>query len=275
MATYHRITSSEPPLQPGLCSVTGAKFYVTVLPVARLPDELCFKWSAWRGRVTVAGLFLLAPLYLSIGIRDGISPLDEGIICHGAERVLAGEVPYRDFWTAYSPGQFYVLAALYRVFGANLLVGRIYTVAAEWAIAVALYLIVRRLAGHRPAMLACMACAVWLGYAASPLYPAIPALALALTGYVCLSRHESPRYVLAGFLTGGAILLRHDLGIYALLAQTITIFALARSANPAREWSWLACWGKYAAAVALVVLPVIALLFYAVPRDILYFALVV
>ena len=35
---------------------------------------------------------------------------DEGVMASGADRVLRGEAPYRDFWTVYAPAQFYVLA---------------------------------------------------------------------------------------------------------------------------------------------------------------------
>lgn len=46
----------------------------------------------------------------------------KGVGMVGAERVLAGDVPYRDFWTMYAPGQFYLLALLFWLFGAHLLV---------------------------------------------------------------------------------------------------------------------------------------------------------
>ena len=35
----------------------------------------------------------------------------------GAWRVLSGEVPYRDFWSMYAPGQFYATAAVLALCG--------------------------------------------------------------------------------------------------------------------------------------------------------------
>ena len=47
---------------------------------------------------------------------------DEGIILAGADRILQGHIPYRDYWSMYAPGQFYTLAFLFRLFGSSVLV---------------------------------------------------------------------------------------------------------------------------------------------------------
>src|SRR5262249_3711640 len=49
---------------------------------------------------------------------------DEGIVLQGAHRILAGQVPYRDFFTFYTPGSFYFTAVLFRIFGDSILVAR-------------------------------------------------------------------------------------------------------------------------------------------------------
>lgn len=53
-------------------------------------------------------------------------PYDEGLILVGATRVLSDDIPYRDFYSIYGPGQFYVLAALFKVFGPSVLVERLW-----------------------------------------------------------------------------------------------------------------------------------------------------
>jgi hypothetical protein len=35
-----------------------------------------------------------------------VGPYDEGLVLFGADRVLRGDVPYRDFWTLYGPASF-------------------------------------------------------------------------------------------------------------------------------------------------------------------------
>ena len=62
-------------------------------------------------------LFVVALAYLQIGTFLPLNVYDEGIIAFGAVRVMDGQIPYRDFWTQYSPGQLYVLAGLFQVFG--------------------------------------------------------------------------------------------------------------------------------------------------------------
>jgi hypothetical protein len=40
---------------------------------------------------------------------------DEGIILQGAERILRGQVPYRDFFSFFTPGSYYLLALLFKI----------------------------------------------------------------------------------------------------------------------------------------------------------------
>ena len=49
---------------------------------------------------------------------------DEGIVLQGAARILRGEIPYRDFFSFYTPGSYYLYAALFKLFGTSLLVAR-------------------------------------------------------------------------------------------------------------------------------------------------------
>jgi hypothetical protein len=47
---------------------------------------------------------------------------DEGIALQGAIRILEGQVLYRDFFAFYTPGSFYLLALLFKVFGPSYVV---------------------------------------------------------------------------------------------------------------------------------------------------------
>ena len=51
---------------------------------------------------------------------------DEGVSLFGAKRFLNGEIPYRDFWTMYAPAKFYFLAGVFKIFGTNLFIARIF-----------------------------------------------------------------------------------------------------------------------------------------------------
>jgi 4-amino-4-deoxy-L-arabinose transferase-like glycosyltransferase len=69
---------------------------------------------------------------------------DEGIVLAGAERILRGEVPYRDFFSFYTPGSFYLSAFLFKVFGNSLTVARTSLAMVGAAASVVTYLLARR-----------------------------------------------------------------------------------------------------------------------------------
>jgi hypothetical protein len=72
-------------------------------------------WLAFLIVVVVSGAYML--YYLD----RGWIPHDEGTLAHGAERVLSGEMPHRDFVEGYTGGLTYVNALAFRVFGIRLL----------------------------------------------------------------------------------------------------------------------------------------------------------
>jgi 4-amino-4-deoxy-L-arabinose transferase-like glycosyltransferase len=70
-------------------------------------------------------LFICCFAYLCVFIRYSTLEPDEGIVLRGAERILGGQIPYRDFFSFYTPGSFYLVAALFRIFGNSFAVARI------------------------------------------------------------------------------------------------------------------------------------------------------
>jgi hypothetical protein len=91
-------------------------------------------------RWIAAGLFVLACFYLCAFRRFMLLDPDEGIVLQGAERILRGEVLYRDFFSFLTPGSYYLLALLFKLFGNSLMVARttlvlyggVFTVFAYW-----------------------------------------------------------------------------------------------------------------------------------------------
>lgn len=71
-----------------------------------------------------AAVFLLATGYLLLFRRYTTIEPDEGIVLQGAQRILRGEVLYRDFFSFLTPGSFYLQALLFKVFGNSFLVPR-------------------------------------------------------------------------------------------------------------------------------------------------------
>ena len=48
-------------------------------------------------------LFIVAFVYMLPGTNQSVNIYDEGIVVYSAVRVMEGHVPYRDFWSIYSP----------------------------------------------------------------------------------------------------------------------------------------------------------------------------
>ena len=116
------------PLKEGIAGC-GARRCSLLFP-EKMPAE---RWIA-------AGLFVLACLYLWTFRRFMLLDPDEGIVLQGAERILRGEVLYRDFFSFLTPGSYYLLALLFKLFGNSLMVARttlvlyggVFTVFAYW-----------------------------------------------------------------------------------------------------------------------------------------------
>src|ERR1700733_8328360 len=69
-------------------------------------------------------VFAFSVAYLWLFRRYTFMEPDEGIILQGAQRILRGQVLYRDFFSFFTPGSYYFLALLFRIFGNSFLVAR-------------------------------------------------------------------------------------------------------------------------------------------------------
>lgn len=72
-------------------------------------------------------LLFIALIYYLFFVNRGIVLYDEGYYAHIADRIVQGQIPYKDFFLQFSPGYFYLLAFLYKVFGEQIIVGRLLT----------------------------------------------------------------------------------------------------------------------------------------------------
>ena len=85
---------------------------------------------------------------------------DEGIFLHAAARILAGEVPYRDFFELLPPGSFLAVAAWMKLFGAGFGPMRALAICVIVAVAALLYAAARLSSGNRP--LAALLAVAWV-----------------------------------------------------------------------------------------------------------------
>jgi hypothetical protein len=147
----------------------------------------------------------------------------------GAWRVLAGEVPYRDFWSMYAPGQFYATAVVLAVSGKQVLAPAIVACAVKAFTVACLYL---ASLGFGAARKLALVMAATVGVALFEIAPELssypPALALIAVALLALSKEER-RPIRAGLALGAAAFFKHDVAAYATAA-----FAVALAVEP---WS--------------------------------------
>jgi hypothetical protein len=190
----------------------GARHAVTLIPLASQP--------AIPRPVTVGLLFAGAALLSGLTTLNGIQPNDEGLMLQAAARIAHGEVPYRDFWWFYPPGQPYLLGGLWALFGPSLLTWRIVRVLADATVAVLAYFLAERAAPPRLALVTWFATACAMAFPSGP-HPFPIALACVLGALLLFER----RPVLAGVLIGVCAAWRLEFALYAaagmLLADAI------------------------------------------------------
>lgn len=159
------------------------------------------------------------------------APFDEGIIVVAAQRLLAGEIPYKDFFIImYPPGQIYVLAFLFKFFSSPLIAGRIYTVFVSVGISMLVFYMTRALTKRTAISLlswffVLVSLAPRLGAIPAPIWPGVFWGLCALFAY--MQYLENPRHlsiVLTGILAGLSILFRHDIGIFAFFSIVGSLF---------------------------------------------------
>ena len=104
-------------------------------------------------RYIALGLFCLSFIYLCTFRRASWVDLDEGIILQGAQRILDGQVLYRDFFSFFTPGSYYLLALVFRVFGNSYLVAHTLVAIIGALFAPITYLLLRRVCGRQASVL--------------------------------------------------------------------------------------------------------------------------
>jgi hypothetical protein len=83
--------------------------------------------------------FVVIIIILVLPIKVHFEVYDEGIILTGAKRIIEGELPYKDFWTIYPPGQFYIVAFILKIFGNSLIYTRLFDTIIRFGIIMLIY----------------------------------------------------------------------------------------------------------------------------------------
>jgi hypothetical protein len=200
-------------------------------------------------------LAALAALICGFSLLRGIDPFDEGLILQAAERIVDGQMPYRDYLYPYGPGQPFLLASFQEIVGPSLLTWRIIRLAIDIGVSLVVFTVVRRGAPLPFALLAWLIAATAM---AQPLSanPFPLALLFALLAVAAATSNAAGwrGALLAGLLAGAAAAWRLDFGAYAAAACIAAI--VLRPGERARRG--LAFAGGLAAVVLVVYAPFFA-----------------
>ncbi len=229
-------------------------------------SDLTKLWTRYREALLTASLFLLALGWYSFDWFYGLE-VHGGFSTIGAERVLAGQIPYRDFWTMYAPGSFYLLALLFRIFGTHLLVEIVAASVICSAAAAVSYRLIVNVADQRLPALACAGIFLAATYnttyyrSLGPYPPAILFILTALDLMVLYYKSgRSLHLVAAGLATGAVVAFKHDVGGYTAIAVTGGLvvhhfLATDISAGQIRGLLWKLA--RYSAGILAIVVPLL------------------
>ena len=191
--------------------------------------------TAWRAIPAVS--LLAGAVFVASQLNHGWVPLDDGTLAESAQRVLAGELPHRDYAELYTGGLSFMNAGVLWLTGGNLFWLRVPMFLLFLAYLPCVYLIARRFASPSVATLAAMFAVAW----GPPVYPAaMPswyALYLAVIGAYCLIRHHEtgrPSWLFWAGVMGGLSLCCKITGLWYVLAVAVYLVYRAQDPDPLR-----------------------------------------
>jgi len=161
------------------------------------------------------GLFARRSVWLSV-VGYSVSP---------AERVLQGEVPYRDFLYNYTPGTLWLNAAMMKLFGSTLMTVNAGLFVFKVATLVTLFYVARRLTNQWVALVPVALTLAWLGH--QYIFGVVPtqySLLFVLAGMGLMLSYDrtdkSSWLFLSGLAIGTVLIFKYNVGLLLLAAGT-------------------------------------------------------
>jgi hypothetical protein len=230
--------------------------------------------------IILFSLIVAGIIYLMLGFNYRLNVYDEAIGIYGARSVMNGEIPYRDFWTIYSPGYFYFLAFFLNLLNWHVITERIVTIAFLILPAVGVFFITKKIIDMRASVLAFILTIIWTGNFPFFGKSAPVVLSLALLSIVIvfkyIERRKRTYLFLSGLVTGLTAYFRHEFGASIFGAQILFLIILLFSENTdvntiaKKSVFCLKAIMQYAAGFLIILIPGIIYLLINVPFDDLY-----
>lgn len=185
-------------------------------------------------RIGTAIVFAVAAWYWHRYFNRNTNLLDEGSTAAQALRLINGDLIYRDFFTVVTPGSYYTVAALFRIFGEQLMVLRWAALVTGLGIFLVTFAIARRVSAWPFAAAAALMTTVWGWFLGAPNFYSLEGALFSLIALWC---YAPPRrwMIAAGIATGLCALVKQNTGAYTAAALLITVWA-SRLFDSAFDW---------------------------------------
>ena len=182
--------------------------------------------------LALALLAAAALLFSLLFNRESVLSYAIGYNLYGAERVLEGEVPYRDFHTLYPPATVYLNAWIFKWLGISLYNALLGVLIFKVLTTVMLFLCGRLVLPRAWALAAASFSLFWLRpngpFKAVPMHYGALFLAVALFSTLnYVTTRKRGNLVAAGLAIGVLCLFKHNIGAYTLLGTLVVVFAAA------------------------------------------------
>jgi hypothetical protein len=153
--------------------------------------------------------------------------LDEGSTAAQAMRLVDGQLIYRDFFTVVTPGSYYTIAWLFRMFGESLMVLRWAALVTGLGILLTTMTVGRGVMVWPFAAAAGLLTTVWGWFMVTPNFYSLEAALLSLIALACYV-HGAPSWrwmIYAGMASGVTVMVKQNVGAYTAAGLFITIWA--------------------------------------------------
>src|SRR5258706_6169214 len=186
-----------------------------------------------------AGCAALFAVWWLWPFRLALSTVDEGILLQGAVRILRGEIPYRDFFSFYTPGSYYIYAVVFRLFGTSFSSARDLLMVYAAVLSLITYLLARRAFSRAIALVA----AVSITLVFMPAYVAVlhnwdstfTAMLALYFGVLFLEQQRPTLAFVSGLFTGATLMIEQSKGAGLLLGCMLAGLALFRGSRSDRK----------------------------------------
>lgn len=179
--------------------------------------------------IRLISFFILLIFLIALTGMRGIVYSDEGYILQSAQRVLQGQIPYKDFHFVYTPLSIYFTAFSFHLFGESILSGRVLMLALSLTTSYVLFLLLGRLTKNFAAQaLGVLIYVTWGPMHTNFPWPVMFALSFGIIACFCMVsaiQDRKPTWLLlAGFCTLLVFLAKQNFGVAILATYFSALF---------------------------------------------------